>query len=105
MTIRQKLIAGYATMVLIVASVGSASVFLNYRIQRDVATITDHAYAQVKTATAIGTTVQAVQIRLGQLFAARSAAQAGDPQAALEAEQSRPLLSATMADLRNRVAA
>ena len=44
MTIRHKLIAGYASMALIVATVGTLSVLVNQRIHRDVRSITEYSY-------------------------------------------------------------
>src|SRR5262245_36279655 len=104
MTIREKLIAGYASMALIVAAVGALSIVVNDRIHRDVRAINEHAYAEVKAATEISAATQTLQVRLGSLFAARTAAQMGDEQARFEAQQARGPIEAALADLKKRVA-
>ena len=91
-------------MATLVTALASVSIGLNHQIHGEVRTMTEHAYDEVKTASAIGAAVQDLQVRLSQLFSARAAAQADDAQAAAEATALRQVVDRDIMELRTRLA-
>jgi putative nucleotidyltransferase with HDIG domain len=72
-TIRRKLIGGYAALVAIPAIVGIVSILVNDRVQREVVDLSAHAYAEIRSAHELARAIDAVEARLRQLSSAREA--------------------------------
>jgi signal transduction histidine kinase/DNA-binding response OmpR family regulator len=71
MTIRHKLIAGYATLVAVTVTVGIFSLVLNKRIERDITVITEHAYSEVRATEALRHAILTTELCLQELLLSR----------------------------------
>lgn len=71
MTIRRKLVGGYAALVAIPAIVGIVSIIVNNRVQREIVDLSAHVYAEIHTANELRRAIEAVGARLRQLAVAR----------------------------------
>lgn len=71
MTIRRKLVGGYAALVAIPAIVGIVSIIVNNRVQREIVDLSAHVYAEIHTANELRRAIDAVGARLRQLAVAR----------------------------------
>jgi len=69
MTIRQKLVGGYAAMVLIVVGIGVSGLFLNRTIVGDIDFVRAHAYVEVRAADKIRAAAQDLRLRFERVVA------------------------------------